>query len=113
VGSEEIAGRIGRVLREKFGWKVDLKKGKLEIFVYITDDCWIAGIPVLRQPIVAGGQIVHSGTDSAFWYFHIQLRLRCIPTNPLPPVALYPPRYSYNPTVRSPAFEYLSLYCST
>mmetsp|Transcript_27383 Transcript_27383/g.52144 ORF Transcript_27383/g.52144 Transcript_27383/m.52144 type:complete len:469 (+) Transcript_27383:120-1526(+) len=62
VRTEEIAGRIGMCLKERFpAWKVDLKHGALEVNVHVADDYWVVGLPFLRQAVVGSGHIVNPG----------------------------------------------------
>ena len=53
--SEHVAKRVGGALQDRFGWTVDLKCGALEVVIYVSDDGWVAGLPMLRQPVVATG----------------------------------------------------------
>jgi hypothetical protein len=66
--SEHVAKRVGGALQDRFGWTVDLKSGALEVVIYVSDDGWVAGLPVLRQPVVATGQLaVHGLHPTVAW----------------------------------------------
>lgn len=61
VRSSDIAAHVGGELSDHFGWTVDLKSAELEIVIFICDNSWLAGIPVLRQAQSDRGYIKHTG----------------------------------------------------
>ena len=49
VTSSQIQYHVGGDLADTFGWEFDSKHPNLEVVLFVADERWVAGIPVLRQ----------------------------------------------------------------
>ncbi|KAM8945498.1 U6 snRNA (guanine-N(2))-methyltransferase THUMPD2 [Pelodytes ibericus] len=59
--AEEVGRIIGMSLVKLFGWKPDLRKPMLEVFVHLNDLYSVVGFPVMRQPLASRKYILSTG----------------------------------------------------
>ncbi|XP_053317307.1 THUMP domain-containing protein 2 [Spea bombifrons] len=62
--SEEVGRAIGISLVKLLGWKPDLRRPDLEVFVHLNDLYSVVGFPVVRQPLASRGYIRNTGLRS-------------------------------------------------
>ncbi|XP_006882446.1 PREDICTED: THUMP domain-containing protein 2-like [Elephantulus edwardii] len=62
--SQEIERVIGVALMKQLGWKADLRKPNLEVFVHLNDVYSLVGIPVFRVPLASRTYIRTAGLRS-------------------------------------------------
>ncbi|NP_001156978.1 THUMP domain-containing protein 2 isoform 1 [Rattus norvegicus] len=65
VVTGQEAGRVaGLALMRQFGWKADLRKPDLEIFMHLSDAYSVVGIPLLRVPLASRTYLQTAGLRS-------------------------------------------------
>ncbi|XP_020042652.2 U6 snRNA (guanine-N(2))-methyltransferase THUMPD2 [Castor canadensis] len=62
--AQEVGKIIGIALMKQFGWKADLRKPNLEIFIHLNDVYSVVGIPVFRVPLASRNYIQTAGLRS-------------------------------------------------
>ncbi|XP_057200244.1 THUMP domain-containing protein 2 [Triplophysa rosa] len=62
--SQRLSRIIGMAIKEKLGWKVDLREPILEVNVYLSDDHCIVGMPLLKHPLASRHYMKHNGLRS-------------------------------------------------
>ncbi|KAM3930568.1 U6 snRNA (guanine-N(2))-methyltransferase THUMPD2 [Leptodactylus fuscus] len=59
--AQDIGRFIGVLLSKQFGWKPNLRRPQLEVFVHLNDMYSVVGFPILRQPLANRGYIENTG----------------------------------------------------
>ncbi|XP_069811665.1 THUMP domain-containing protein 2 isoform X2 [Dendropsophus ebraccatus] len=59
--AQDVGRIIGASLSKQFGWKPDLRKPLLEVFVHLNDMYSVVGFPILRQPLANRDYIQSTG----------------------------------------------------
>ncbi|XP_073442647.1 THUMP domain-containing protein 2 isoform X2 [Dendrobates tinctorius] len=59
--AQDMSRIIGVSLSKQFGWKVDLQRPQLEIFVHLNDMYSVVGFPILRQSLANRDYIQRAG----------------------------------------------------
>ncbi|CAJ0955284.1 unnamed protein product [Ranitomeya imitator] len=59
--AQDVSRIIGVSLSKQFGWKVDLRRPRLEIFVHLNDMYSVVGFPILRQSLANRDYIQRAG----------------------------------------------------
>ncbi|XP_075720536.1 U6 snRNA (guanine-N(2))-methyltransferase THUMPD2 isoform X2 [Rhinoderma darwinii] len=59
--AQDIGRYIGVSLSKQFGWKPDLRRPRLEVFVHLNDMYSVVGFPILRQPLANRDYIKSTG----------------------------------------------------
>ncbi|XP_044146814.1 THUMP domain-containing protein 2 isoform X1 [Bufo gargarizans] len=59
--AQDIGRVIGVSLAKQFGWKPDLRRPLLEVFVHLNDMHSVVGFPILRQPLANRYYIQNTG----------------------------------------------------
>ncbi|KAG9484183.1 hypothetical protein GDO78_009867 [Eleutherodactylus coqui] len=59
--AQDIGRIIGVALSQQFGWKPDLRRPMLEVFVHLNDMYSVVGFPILRQPLASRDYIQSTG----------------------------------------------------
>ncbi|XP_063299708.1 THUMP domain-containing protein 2 [Pelobates fuscus] len=62
--AQELGRVIGKALVRQFGWKPDLRKPILEVFVHLNDLYSVVGFPIMRQPLANRAYIQSTGLRS-------------------------------------------------
>lgn len=62
--AQEVGRIIGLLLSKQFGWKPNLQRPVLEVFVHLNDMYSVVGFPILRQPLAYRSYIQNTGLRS-------------------------------------------------
>ncbi|KAM4693634.1 U6 snRNA (guanine-N(2))-methyltransferase THUMPD2 [Discoglossus pictus] len=62
--TQEVGQVIGVSLIKHFGWKSDLRRPVLEVFVHLSDNYSVVGYPVMRHPLASREYIQRTGLRS-------------------------------------------------
>ncbi|MEE6474994.1 hypothetical protein FKM82_010571 [Ascaphus truei] len=62
--AQEVGRVLGVSLVKQFGWKPDLRRPDLEVFVHLNDNYSVVGLPILRHPLASRGYIQSTGLRS-------------------------------------------------
>ncbi|XP_060042909.1 THUMP domain-containing protein 2 isoform X4 [Erinaceus europaeus] len=62
--TQEVSRLVGVALMKQFGWRADLRRPRLEVFLHLSDVYSVVGIPVLRVPLASRAYIQTAGLRS-------------------------------------------------